>query len=181
MISDFFRGLKYWISNYIINRIPSYFIRENWLRLNGAKISSNASIHLNVFIFGPQKNLYIDEQTVINPEARLDCRKQLKIGRNVSISREVFLLTLGHDYNDENFSLKGDGIIIEDNCWIGIRSTILPGVTLGEGCVIGANSVVTKSTEPWKVYAGNPAREIGIREKKNYNSISYRPFFGAMT
>jgi len=56
--------------------------------------------------------------------------------------------------------------IIEDRVRVGLHCAILPGVMLAEGCVIGAGSVVTKSTEPWKTYAGNPAREIpGLNDK----------------
>jgi galactoside O-acetyltransferase len=49
---------------------------------------------------------------------------------------------------------------------LGVNCTVLPGVTLGEGCIIGANSVVTKDTEPWMVYAGCPAKPIKTRDKK---------------
>ena len=48
---------------------------------------------------------------------------------------------------------------------LGVNCTVLPGVTLAEGCIIGANSVVTKSTKPWMVYAGSPAREIKPRSR----------------
>ena len=49
---------------------------------------------------------------------------------------------------------------IGDKCWIGLGGTILKGVTLGEGAVIGARSVVTRDVKPWHVAAGNPCREI---------------------
>ena len=48
---------------------------------------------------------------------------------------------------------------------LGVNCTVLPGVTLGEGCIVGANSVVTKDTEPWMVYAGSPAKPIKSRNK----------------
>lgn len=48
---------------------------------------------------------------------------------------------------------------------LGVNCTVLPGVTLGEGCIVGANSVVTKDTEPWMVYAGSPAKPIKPRER----------------
>lgn len=49
---------------------------------------------------------------------------------------------------------------------LGVNCTVLPGVTLGEGCIVGANSVVTKDTEPWMVYVGSPARPIKMRDKE---------------
>jgi galactoside O-acetyltransferase len=48
---------------------------------------------------------------------------------------------------------------------LGVNCSVLPGVTLGEGSIVGANSVVTKDTEPWMIYAGSPARPIKIRDK----------------
>jgi galactoside O-acetyltransferase len=57
-------------------------------------------------------------------------------------------------------------IIFEDFATLGVNCTVLPGVTLREGTIVGANSVVTKDTEPWMIYAGSPARPIKIREKE---------------
>ena len=56
--------------------------------------------------------------------------------------------------------LENKGIIIEDDVWIGAGVRILDGVTIARGCVIGAGSVVTKSTEEFGVYVGVPARLI---------------------
>lgn len=50
---------------------------------------------------------------------------------------------------------------------VGVNSTVMPGVTLGEGSVIGSNSVVTRDTEPWTIYVGSPAKPVGIREKEH--------------
>jgi len=57
-------------------------------------------------------------------------------------------------------------IIFEDFATLGVNCTVLPGVTLREGTIVGANSVVTKDTEPWMIYAGSPARPIKVREKE---------------
>lgn len=180
-LKDFARGLKYWLGNYVVNRVPSHFVRVGWLRMMGARIDSRASLQIAVMVFGPPSRLSIGAETVINPEARLDARRGLTIGRNVSISREVFILTLGHDYNNAQFPLKGAPVVIEDDVWIGIRAMVMPGVRLGRGCVIAANATVTRDTEPWGVYAGTPARKIGQRKEQDYDSIYYRPHFGAMT
>jgi acetyltransferase-like isoleucine patch superfamily enzyme len=51
-------------------------------------------------------------------------------------------------------------VIIEDKVWIGFGCSLLKGVTIGEGAVVGANSVVTKDVPPWTIVAGNPARVI---------------------
>lgn len=58
--------------------------------------------------------------------------------------------------------VNGD-IIIGNDVWIGMNALILPGVSIGDGAVIGAESVVTKSVEPYRIVAGNPARVVGKR------------------
>ncbi|MBQ4055965.1 MAG: hypothetical protein IJD32_02545 [Bacteroidaceae bacterium] len=60
-----------------------------------------------------------------------------------------------------NVTSKGT-IVIKDNVWIGDKATILPNVTIGEGAVIAANSVITKDVPPYSVAAGNPAIIIKI-------------------
>lgn len=64
-------------------------------------------------------------------------------------------------------TLKIEPVIFENFANTGANVTILPGVVLAEGSVIGANSLVTKSTEPWTVYVGSPAKPIKTRKKEN--------------
>ena len=57
---------------------------------------------------------------------------------------------------------------------VGVNCVVLPGITLGEGSVVGAGSVVTKDTKPWTIYVGSPAKEVGKRDKTkiiNYGDI----------
>ena len=56
-------------------------------------------------------------------------------------------------------------VVFEDYATLGVNCVVLPGVTLSEGTIVGANSLVTKTTKPWTIYAGSPAREIGPRDK----------------
>ena len=77
------------------------------------------------------------------------------------IGPKVNIITINHDPDPDNRSATyGRKIIIEDKVWIGIGATILPGVRLGYGCIVGAGSVVTKDVPPLTVVAGNPARII---------------------
>jgi acetyltransferase-like isoleucine patch superfamily enzyme len=77
--------------------------------------------------------------------------------------------TMHHDYNDLNFKAIGGPVIVEDYAWICSRAIILPGVTIGEGAVIAAGSVVTKDVAAWTVVGGVPAKKISVRERKNYD------------
>jgi len=56
-------------------------------------------------------------------------------------------------------------VIFKKYSTLGVNCTVLPGVTLGEGSIIGANSLVTKDTEPWMIYGGSPARPLKKRDK----------------
>jgi dTDP-4-amino-4,6-dideoxy-D-glucose acyltransferase len=70
--------------------------------------------------------------------------------------------------------IKSDPIIFENFANIGANTVILPGVTLAEGSVIGASSIVTKSTEPWTIYIGSPARPIKIRPKERILEYAHK-------
>jgi acetyltransferase-like isoleucine patch superfamily enzyme len=58
-------------------------------------------------------------------------------------------------------------IIFEEFATVGANVVLLPGVRLGQGSIVGANSLVSEDTKPWKIYIGNPAKEIAIRKKEN--------------
>jgi maltose O-acetyltransferase len=60
--------------------------------------------------------------------------------------------------------------------WIGYRAIVLPGVTIGNGAVVGAGAVVAKDVEPYKIVAGNPAKVIGERPKDLNYECNYRPW-----
>jgi maltose O-acetyltransferase len=92
------------------------------------------------------------------------------IGNNVMMASDVTILTLNHNYNEKNKPMREQGVkflnvIIEDDVWIGYRVTILPGVKIGKGSVIGAGAVVTKNVEPYTVVGGVPAKFIKERVK----------------
>ncbi|KJY86189.1 hypothetical protein TW84_20365 [Vibrio neptunius] len=180
--SFYLRGIKYFLWNYIFCWIPFYSIRHFLLvRFYGANISKSSAVHIGNKVYGHARGLQIGSGTVINPECRLDARGGLYIGENVSISREVFLLTLSHDHNSSSFDLVPGSIRIEDDCWLGIRTMIMPGVTVGKGAVIGAGTIVTKDVPPYAIVAGVPGKVIGSRKEQAYNPVFYKPFLGGET
>lgn len=96
-------------------------------------------------------------------------RGGITLGENVLVGPKVNIITINHDPDPENRSATyGRPVVIGDNVWIGINSTILPGVSIGCGAIIGANSVVTKDVPPMTVVAGNPARIIKTLKNKHY-------------
>lgn len=94
-------------------------------------------------------------------------RGGITIGNDVFIGPKVNLITINHDPDPENRSATyGRPIVIEDKVWIGIAATILPGVKIGYGAIVGAGSVVTKDVPAMTIVAGNPARIIKKIEMK---------------
>lgn len=107
------------------------------------------------------KPVTIGERCFIQQCCTFFGRGGITIGNDVFIGPKCNLITINHDVNPDNRSATyGRPIVIEDKMWIGINSTILPGVKIGYGSIVGAQSVVTRDVPPMTVVAGNPARII---------------------
>lgn len=95
---------------------------------------------------------------------------EVHIGDNVLMGRDCIGITRNHRFMKKDTIIKKQGYLAEEpiyignDVWIGHRVIILPGVHIGDGCVIGAGSVVTKDTPDYSVVAGNPAKVIKYRE-----------------
>ncbi|MBB6693245.1 acyltransferase [Cohnella xylanilytica] len=81
------------------------------------------------------------------------------------MANDVKFITGTH--RTDNYKAYSLPIIIKDKCWIACNVTILPGVIIEEGCIVGAGSIVNKNTEPFGIYAGNPARLIRYRDPES--------------
>lgn len=97
------------------------------------------------------------------------------IGNDVMMGPEVFIYTFNHRVDRIDIPMWKQGfedikpVYIDDDVWIGSRVTILPGVRIGKGSIIGACSVVTKDVQPYSVVGGNPAKLLKVREDKGIN------------
>lgn len=161
--------VELYLTNKIIGNFPSWTLRKCWLKVLGMKIGKGSHIDMSCFFYSI-KNISIGEFSHINQFTLVDGRGKLIIGNRVSISHYVKLCTGGHDAYSTDF--KGDHrpIVIEDYVWIGINATILKGVTIGEGAVVAAGSVVTKDVAPYTIVGGVPAKKIGERP----DGLSYK-------
>lgn len=90
---------------------------------------------------------------------KVDCYNQgkIRIGNNTVISQKTYLCASTHDFTISNFPLVVKFIEIKDQVWIAANAFVAPGVTIGEGAVIGARSAVFKDVNTWEVVGGNPA------------------------
>lgn len=115
--------------------------------------------------------LIIGQNFVANTDLHIGAIENVTIGDNVLVASGVFISDHSHGhYGFEGACspevppnkrpLDSSPVVIKDNCWIGEKACILPGVTIGEGSIVGAGSVVTKSLPPNVIAAGNPAKVI---------------------
>lgn len=132
-------------------------------------ISKSAEIRPYSILLGTN-NITIGERVIIpngtilstlpdNSDSRIIIEDDVLFGPNVSVYAST------HKYSDDNLPIKQQGYTLgitqlKRGCWLGINSVIMPGVTIGQNAVIGANSVVTKDVPDYSVYAGSPARLI---------------------
>lgn len=129
-------------------------------KMYGVQLSTK-KIYPGCFLGG--NNIKIDEGTFINYRCFFDNNGAIEIGKNCWIGMEVMLCTSSHEIGkSEQRAGKEVGLPIKlgQGCWIGTRATILPGVTIGDGCIIAAGAVVTKDCDPNGLYAGVPAKRM---------------------
>ena len=107
------------------------------------------------------KNIKIGKNVFINACCRFQDQGGIEIGDGSLIGHNTTIATLNHDFNpDKRANLHPSPVKIGKKVWIGSDCTILPGVEIGDGAVIGAGSVVTKNVPANSIAVGNPARVI---------------------
>ncbi len=115
------------------------------------------------FICDYGKNIHLGNNIFINCQCYFMDGADITVGDNVFIGPYCGFYTATHplDYNNRNKGLeKALPIVIGDNCWFGANVSVMPGVTIGSGCVIAAGSVVTKDVPCHSMVAGVPAKVI---------------------
>lgn len=171
------------LTNEVVCHLPSFALRRAWYRRAlGVQLGPHSGIHLacRISFFGPgqmrRNGLRIGSHSRVNRACVLDARGGLEIGANVSISPEVVILTASHGVDDPGFRLETRPVRIEDHVWIGTRAMVMPGVTLGRGCVVAAGAVVTRDVAPLAIVAGVPARPVGERAAEALGYVLESPF-----
>lgn len=159
------------------------------LRLRGVQVHSTARISPGA-IFEPSggriiigARSYIDHGVILRAlEGRIeigeDCSVNaysvllgggdLRVGNKTRIASHTVIVPSNHVFSDPDISIMDQGlrqlgVTIEEDVWIGAGARVLDGVVLGQGCVVGAGAVVTKSVPPRTVVGGVPAKQIAIR------------------
>ncbi|MEO8973071.1 MAG: acyltransferase [Ktedonobacteraceae bacterium] len=175
--------IKY-MTNHVINHIPSYTFRHAWYRrVLGWRIGPGAAIlsgqHVQMAgVRSSGHKVAIGCDTVINQGCMLYTTGGLIIGEHVSISAGAWLVTGSHEMNHPAFVDYYKPIVIGNYVWIGMRATVLCGITIGEGAVVMAGAIVTHDVAPYAVVGGVPARVITQRELTNPSyTLDFHPLF----
>lgn len=113
-------------------------------------------------------DIVLGERCSINFDTLIYGHGGVTLGEGVHVAAHTVFIPANHKFDDPNRFIyqQGEtrqGITVQDDVWIATQCTILDGVTIGRGCVIGAGAVVSRSTEPMGVYVGVPARRIRDR------------------
>lgn len=139
-------------------------------RLNIIKfkyLGNNISLSEDFNVFN-SKNIIIEDNVFIGRQAYIDAIGNIKISKGSMIGPKITMISANHYYKGDDLrAIPYDNryikksITIEENVWLGANVSILPGVTVGSGAIVGMSSVVTKDIPPFAIAVGNPAKVIG--------------------
>jgi len=148
---------------------PSPKVCHGWrrflLRVFGGKIGKGVHVYPSCKIWGPW-NLTMADHSCLSFNVDCYCVAPIAIGSHATISQYSYLCCATHDYENPNMPLIALPIVIQDQAWLCADVFVAPGVTIGQGAVVGARATVFKDVEPWTVVGGNPARFIKKRVLK---------------
>jgi len=145
-----------------LSPVPFFAYRRCVLRVFGTSIGSGVKVYPSVKIWLPS-NLTLRADSSVGPNVNIYNQGVISIDQNVIVSQGAYLCASTHDYNDPKHSLILAPITIGKNSWVCAEAFVGPGVTVSEGTVVGARAVISKDTECWGIYAGNPARLLKKR------------------
>ena len=168
---------KFFFPSARIVRYPFYIRKEGRLSI-GVGFSANVGLVLDVF--GKNSQLIIGDNVMANYRLHIGSAKYIKIGSNTLFGSDCTVMDHSHGgYKGESHSdpsiapvkreLVSSPIVIGNNCWFGDRVFIMPGVTIGDGVVVGAGSIITKDLPANCLAAGVPAKII-----KKFSNITKR-------
>lgn len=134
------------------------------LKCFGAKIGRGVCLKPRINVHFPWK-LKVGDHVWIGEDVYILNFEPIFIDSNACISQRAFLCAGNHDFRDPVMSYRNRPISIGPGAWIGAQVFVAPGVDVGVDAVVAAGSVLTRNAKEGLIYAGNPAREIGIRWK----------------
>lgn len=153
---------EFWLNHVGGSYLLPQRARAAVLRVGGIRLGDVGILARQRFIAG--NNVHIGDGSFINNGCLFDAEGPIRIGTNVAVGPDCRFLTGGHDIDRSPTYRAGKvflaPITIGSGSWIGACVVILPGVSIGEGCVVAAGAVVTRNCDPHGLYAGVPARRV---------------------
>lgn len=132
------------------------------LRIFGAEIHGTPFVHQRARIQQPW-NLTLHHRACLGDRANAYSLDRITLRDGATIAQEAYLCTGTHDFTQVHIPLQTAPILVEKDAFVGARAFVLPGVTLGARCVVGAMAVVTRDVAADAIVAGNPARLVKTR------------------
>ena len=145
---------------------PLHAWRSVLLRCFGATLGPNCHFYPGSKIWAPW-NLHCSDQVTAANGVEIYNPAPMHFGSHAIVSQGAYLCGATHDYNRVDFPLLAYEMRFGPRSWVCARAIVGPGVSLGEGAVLGLGSVATRSLEPWTVYAGMPARPVRERMRQD--------------
>lgn len=156
-----------------INKIRIFFIKIKYKLYYGklCKIKNNTVFRkrFEINISNSNSKISIGSGCFFNNDCSLNCRKNIIIGDNCIFGENVKIYDHNHQFNDkfklikkQSYSCKS--VIIGDNCWIGSNVVILEGTSIGEGCIIGAGTILQGEIPKQTIVTSN--RELKLKARK---------------
>ena len=142
---------------------PFFGWRRVVLRIFGAQVGKHVHVYPSTKILMPW-NLELNDWCALGEDVYIYSLGRVRIGCCATVSYRSHLCAGTHDLSDPKMPMLKPPIVISDHVWIGTEAFIGPGVIVGAGAVVGARAVVVKNVPPLHIVAGNPARQIGIRD-----------------
>ena len=162
---------KLTFSNARIIRFPIDIRGKKYIQISKG-FTTGIGCRIEAYPKGNYKTLFIGENFQMNDYVHITALESVKIGKNVLLASKIYISDCAHgsysgDNNDSNPKtppnnrpLFSEPVVIEDNVWLGEFVSVLPGVMIGQGTIVGANSVVSKSLPPFVIAVGTPAKPI---------------------
>ena len=166
----------YFFIFFVYNRIKEKYqcnVYTYYTYRKGGKVGDNLKV--NGKIKGVGRNVEIGDNCNFNNGTLILGKGEVKIGDYFHCGNQLTIITQNHNFDTgdaipySGYNLKS--VVIKNFVWCGHQVTILPGVTIGEGAIIAACSVVTKDVPDYAIFGGNPAKLIRMRDIKHFKEM----------
>lgn len=144
--------------------LPGSGWRIKILRLFGAELGKGVVIKPGFLVKFPWRFIAGD-YCWLGERVWIDNLMPVELGSHVCVSQGAYLCTGSHDWNKEAFDLIAESISVGSHAWLGARSIVGPGVSVGEGAVLALGSVATRNLSAWTIHMGVPAGSVTIRKR----------------